>query len=69
MLDGDLSPLLGLPRLQHVVFEDRPHYSHRAADFPESLTGELVDWRRRATREMDEKILGPVGEAGEDGGG
>lgn len=66
LLDGDLSPLLGLPRLQHVVFEDRPHYSHRAADFPELPTSELVDWRWQATRELDEKILGPVSETGED---
>lgn len=33
--DGDLSVLKGLPRLEHVVFMDRPHYSHRLSDFPQ----------------------------------
>lgn len=32
--DGDLSVLKGLPKLEHVVFMERPHYSHRPGDFP-----------------------------------
>lgn len=60
VLDGDLSPLLELPRLEHVVFEDRPGYSHRADDFPELPIERIVDWRKQATRKLDERILGPV---------
>lgn len=32
--DGDLSVLKELPSLEHVVFMDRRHYSHKASDFP-----------------------------------
>lgn len=32
--DGDLSVLKELPKLSRAVFMDRPHYSHRAQDFP-----------------------------------
>lgn len=62
VLDGDLSPLFALPRLEHVVLEDRPHYFHRAADFPELAIEGIVDWRWQATCELDERILGPTGE-------
>jgi hypothetical protein len=36
VLDGDLSVLKTLPKLRHVVFMDRRHYSHRRTDFPQS---------------------------------
>lgn len=36
--DGDLSPLMELPHLDHVSFLDRPHYSPTSADFPEIST-------------------------------
>lgn len=58
--DGDLSALAVLPELEHVVFEDRPHYSHPATDFPVLSTKELVDWRRQATHELETRVLGPV---------
>ncbi|MES1165654.1 MAG: hypothetical protein ABUR63_07855 [Verrucomicrobiota bacterium] len=32
--DGDLTVLKRLPKLQHVVFMDRPHYSDRQSNFP-----------------------------------
>jgi len=32
--DGDFSILKGLPKLEHVVFMERPHYSHKPSDFP-----------------------------------
>ncbi|MDX2053371.1 MAG: hypothetical protein SFV15_13320 [Polyangiaceae bacterium] len=34
--DGDLTPLKRLPRLKHVAFMERKHYSHRRSDFPVS---------------------------------
>ncbi len=34
VLDGDLSPLKSLPKLEHVTFMDRKHYSHRRTEFP-----------------------------------
>lgn len=34
VLDGDLSPLKSLPKLRHVTFMDRKHYTHRRSDFP-----------------------------------
>jgi len=34
VLDGDLSPLKSLPKLRHVTFMDRKHYSHRRTEFP-----------------------------------
>jgi internalin A len=33
ILDGDLSPLIGLPRLEVVSFQNRRHYSHRREAF------------------------------------
>lgn len=56
--DGDLSPLLELPRLDHVSFVDRPHYSHRSRDFPELSTEEAAWWRWRAGRELEERLFG-----------
>jgi hypothetical protein len=34
VLDGDLSPLAELPRLQHISFQNRRHYSHKRENFP-----------------------------------
>ena len=34
VLDGDLSPLKELPRLNSVAFMERPHYSHTREDLP-----------------------------------
>lgn len=56
--DGDLSPLLDLPHLDHVSFMDRPHYSHTSADFPELSTEEGAWWRWRARRELEERLFG-----------
>ena len=36
IVDGDLTPLLGLPLLRDVMFEDRRNYSHRREVFPRS---------------------------------
>ena len=33
ILDGDLSPLVGLPSLELVSFQNRRHYSHRREAF------------------------------------
>jgi hypothetical protein len=33
ILDGDLSPLVGLPNLELVAFQNRRHYSHRSEVF------------------------------------
>lgn len=33
VVDGDLSPLFGLPNLEHVSFQNRSHYSHRREEF------------------------------------
>src|SRR5262249_52476741 len=33
ILDGDLSPLLSLPNLGLVSFQNRKHYSHKREDF------------------------------------
>ena len=33
VVDGDLSPLLMMPRLKDVSFQDRSHYSHKRAGF------------------------------------
>ncbi len=33
VLDGDLSPLVGLPNLTRLSFKDRRHYSHRREQF------------------------------------
>lgn len=35
VLDGDLSVLQSLAKLQHVVFMGRPHYSHGRGDLPQ----------------------------------
>lgn len=67
VLDGDLSPLLELSGLEHVVFKDRSHYSHRTADFPHLPMESIVTWRKQATRKLDERILDPVTGAGQDG--
>lgn len=56
--DGDLSPLLRLPHLDHVSFMDRPHYSHTSSDFPELPTDEVARWRWRARRELEERLFG-----------
>lgn len=32
--DGDLRPLTALPRLQHISFQNRRHYSHKRENFP-----------------------------------
>lgn len=32
--DGDLAPLAELPRLQHISFQNRRHYSHKRERFP-----------------------------------
>lgn len=37
VLDGDLSPLKSLPRLRHVTFMDRKHYTHRRTEFPSEV--------------------------------
>jgi len=34
IVDGDLSPLAMLPRLRHVSFQNRRHYSHKREQFP-----------------------------------
>jgi Leucine-rich repeat (LRR) protein len=34
VLDGDLSPLKSLPKLRHVTFMDRMHYTLRRSEFP-----------------------------------
>jgi len=34
VVDGDLSPLLGLPKLESVAFAERRHYSHTRNDLP-----------------------------------
>lgn len=34
ILDGDLTPLVGLPSLELVSFQNRRHYSHRREEFP-----------------------------------
>lgn len=34
IVDGDLSPLAAMPRLQRVSFQNRRHYSHKREDFP-----------------------------------
>jgi hypothetical protein len=39
VLDGDLTVLRALPKLRHVAFMDRRHYSHRRADFPQVAPG------------------------------
>jgi Leucine-rich repeat (LRR) protein len=33
ILDGDLTPLVGLPSLESVSFQNRRHYSHRREEF------------------------------------
>lgn len=58
VLDGDLSPLLELTRLEHVAFVDRPHYSHRSADFPELSTEEVARWRWRARQALARRLFG-----------
>jgi len=35
--DGNLEPLLSLPKLQNATFIDRPHYSHRSDVFPKKV--------------------------------
>jgi hypothetical protein len=35
--DGNLSPLLSLPKLQNATFIDRLHYSHRCERFPKKV--------------------------------
>jgi hypothetical protein len=37
ILDGDLSPLVSLPRLRNAGFKNRPHYSNRSEEFPKDL--------------------------------
>lgn len=37
ILDGDLSPLFALPRLEAVAFQNRRNYSHRREDFNNAL--------------------------------
>jgi hypothetical protein len=37
ILDGDLSPLLTLPKLGDLGFRNRRHYSHKRQDFPQCL--------------------------------
>jgi hypothetical protein len=39
--DGDLAPLAALPRLQHISFQNRRHYSHKRENFP--LAGHSPD--------------------------
>lgn len=34
VVDGDLTPLATLPRLRHVAFQNRQHYSHKRETFP-----------------------------------
>jgi Leucine-rich repeat (LRR) protein len=34
IVDGDLTPLAALPRLQHISFQNRRHYSHKRETFP-----------------------------------
>jgi hypothetical protein len=36
VLDGDLSPLKDLPKLKHVAFMERPHYSLTREELPKS---------------------------------
>lgn len=64
VLDGDLFPLLDLPRLEHVDFLDRPHYSHRSTDFPQSSTEEVARWRWQAMRALDRRLFGAAGSGG-----
>jgi hypothetical protein len=37
VLDGDLSPLLDLPKLRYVGTMDKRNYSHKMAEFNELL--------------------------------
>jgi hypothetical protein len=39
ILDGDLTPLVGLPSLELVSFQNRRHYSHRREEFRPSTPG------------------------------
>lgn len=34
IVDGDLDPMTKLKKLQYTYFLDRPHYNHRASEFP-----------------------------------
>lgn len=34
IVDGDLTPLTSLPRLRHISFQNRRHYSHTREDLP-----------------------------------
>lgn len=40
VLDGDLSPLLRLPNLSRVSFQNRRHYSHRREEFDRLTQGD-----------------------------
>lgn len=40
ILDGDLTPLLGLKRLAHVSFQNRRHYSHRRESLSQYRAGQ-----------------------------
>ncbi|MHB8638071.1 MAG: leucine-rich repeat domain-containing protein [Fimbriimonadaceae bacterium] len=37
IIDGDLAPLMGLPMLRYLVFNNRRHYSHARRDFAAKL--------------------------------
>jgi hypothetical protein len=41
IVDGDLTPLAALPRLQRISFQNRRHYSHKREKFP--LGGHSAD--------------------------
>jgi hypothetical protein len=36
IVDGDLSPLLGLPNLEFTAFTNKKHYNHKSDEFPRS---------------------------------
>ncbi len=38
--NGDLSPCLGLPNLNHIAYTDKRHFSHKAKDLRALLRGE-----------------------------
>jgi hypothetical protein len=46
VIDGNLSPLLSLPKLEYVGTLDKKHYSHSAAEIDEAIASK----RRRAVR-------------------
>jgi len=57
--DGDMSVIERLPKLRHVAFANRAHYSHRCEDFPqfESDKPKIVRYPLRDWTEEELKVL------------